>query len=84
MGYKWTKVLEMLKMPETSRDFLTNPWWRFVGIMNMSANPEHPWHVACGNNKVLLEEPKARGIDLHTEVVKLYNDTYSANGMKGK
>lgn len=59
----------------------TQPWWRYVGIMNMSANPEHPFHVACGNNKVLKDEPKERGIDLYEEMLKLYNSCYSANGM---
>lgn len=59
----------------------TSPWWRYVGIMNMSANPEHPFHVACGNNKVLLDEPKERGIDLYDEMKKLYESSYSANGM---
>lgn len=60
---------------------LTSPWWRYVGILNMSANPDHPFHVAVGNNKVLLEDPKERGIDLYEEMKQLYDSTYSANGM---
>ncbi|CAJ1364618.1 unnamed protein product [Effrenium voratum] len=60
---------------------LTSPWWRYVGILNMSANPDHPFHVAVGNNKVLLEDPKERGIDLYEEMKKLYESTYSSNGM---
>jgi len=60
---------------------MTNPWWRYIGIMNQSANPDHPFHVACGNNKVLKDEPKERGIDLYEEMVKLYESCYSANGM---
>merc|ERR1719436_1619992 len=60
---------------------MTHPWWRYVGIMNMSANPEHPWHAACGNNKVLRDEPKERGVDLYDEMKKLYESCYSANGM---
>ena len=32
-----------------------------AGIMNMSANPDHPWHVACGNNKMLRDDPKEKG-----------------------
>lgn len=59
----------------------TMPWWRYVGIMNMSANEAHPWHVAVGNNKVLLHDPKERGVDLYDEMLKLYNEFYSANGM---
>eukprot|EP00927_Polykrikos_kofoidii_P045069 TRINITY_DN3892_c0_g2_i1.p1 TRINITY_DN3892_c0_g2~~TRINITY_DN3892_c0_g2_i1.p1 ORF type:complete len:983 (+),score=151.68 TRINITY_DN3892_c0_g2_i1:148-3096(+) len=59
----------------------TQPWWRSLGILNMSANPEHPFHVACGNNKVLRDEPKERGIDLYDEMVKLYSACYSGNGM---
>ncbi|CAL1159404.1 unnamed protein product, partial [Cladocopium goreaui] len=60
---------------------LTSPWWRYVGILNMSANPDHPFHVAVGNNKVLLEDPKEKGIDLYDEMKKFYESTYSANGM---
>lgn len=60
---------------------MTHPWWRYVGIMDMSANPEHPFHVACGNVKVLKDEPKERGIDLYEEMTKLYQSCYSANGM---
>eukprot|EP00928_Gymnodinium_smaydae_P021833 TRINITY_DN18548_c0_g1_i1.p1 TRINITY_DN18548_c0_g1~~TRINITY_DN18548_c0_g1_i1.p1 ORF type:complete len:1037 (+),score=242.92 TRINITY_DN18548_c0_g1_i1:244-3111(+) len=59
----------------------TQPWWRYVGIMNMSANPDHPFHVAVGNNKVLRDEPKERGVDLYEEMKKLYEACYSANGM---
>lgn len=60
---------------------LTNPFWRSVGILNMSANKDHPWHVHCGNNDVLLNGPKERGIDLYEEMLKFYKDSYSANGM---
>lgn len=60
---------------------MTHPWWRYIGIMNQSANPEHPFHVACGNNKVLRDLPKERGIDLYDEMVKLYESCYSAGGM---
>lgn len=59
----------------------TMPWWRYIGIMHMSANPGHPFHVAVGNNKVLKDEPKERGMDLYDEMIKLYNEFYSANGM---
>lgn len=59
----------------------TQPWWRYIGIMHQSANPDHPFHVAVGNNKVLRDEPKERGVDLYEEMVKLYNECYSANGM---
>jgi insulysin len=59
----------------------TEPWWRYVGIMHQSANPDHPFHVAVGNNKVLKDEPKERGIDLYDEMKKLFDDCYSANGM---
>jgi len=60
---------------------MTHPWWRYIGIMNQSANPDHPFHVACGNNKVLRDEPKERGVDLYEEMVKLYESCYSASGM---
>ena len=36
----------------------------FSGILNMSANPEHPFHVACGNNKMLRDDPKEKGTPL--------------------
>merc|ERR1719240_2489193 len=59
----------------------TMPWWRYIGIMNQSANPEHPFHVAVGNLEVLRDNPKERGIDLWEEMKKLYDECYSANGM---
>lgn len=59
----------------------TLPWWRFTSIMDMSANPAHPFHVAVGNNKVLRDVPKEHGIDLYEEMMKLYNELYSAKGM---
>lgn len=59
----------------------TQPWWRYVGIMHQSANPDHPFHVAVGNVKVLRDEPKERGIDLYDEMKSLYEKNYSANGM---
>jgi len=59
----------------------TMPWWRYIGIMHQSANPKHPFHVAVGNNKVLRDDPKERGIDLYEEMLKFYNDFYSSNGM---
>lgn len=43
---------------------LTQPAWREIGILNMSANPLHPFHVACGNNKMLREDPKEKGREL--------------------
>jgi len=49
--------------------------------MNMSANPDHPFHVAVGNNKVLRDDPKERGLDLYEEMLKFYHEFYSANGM---
>lgn len=60
---------------------LTHPAWRDIGILNMSANPEHPFHVACGNNKMLRDDPKEKGLDLYEEMQKFYRDFYSANGM---
>jgi insulysin len=59
----------------------TMPWWRYIGIMNQSANPEHPFHVAVGNLKCLRDEPKERGVDLYDEMKKFYDACYSANGM---
>mmetsp|Transcript_67161 Transcript_67161/g.160842 ORF Transcript_67161/g.160842 Transcript_67161/m.160842 type:complete len:993 (+) Transcript_67161:72-3050(+) len=59
----------------------TDAWWRSLGILHMCANPEHPFHVAVGNNKCLRDDPKERGVDLYEEMVKLYDSCYSANGM---
>eukprot|EP00439_Symbiodinium_sp_Y106_P003041 s2343_g1.t1 len=60
---------------------VTNPFWRDIGILNMSANPDHPFHVACGNNKMLRDDPKEKGLDLYEEMQKFYDEFYSANGM---
>ncbi|CAJ1349690.1 unnamed protein product, partial [Effrenium voratum] len=50
-------------------------------ILNMSANPDHPFHVACGNNKMLRDDPKEKGLDLYAEMKSFYEAFYSANGM---
>jgi len=59
----------------------TLPWWRYIGIMHQSANPEHPFHVAVGNLKMLRDDPEERGVDLYDEMKVLYDTCYSANGM---
>jgi len=59
----------------------TMPWWRYIGIMHQSANPNHPFHVAVGNNKMLKDDPKEKGVDLYEEMLKFYHEFYSSNGM---
>mmetsp|Transcript_42948 Transcript_42948/g.98611 ORF Transcript_42948/g.98611 Transcript_42948/m.98611 type:complete len:988 (+) Transcript_42948:103-3066(+) len=59
----------------------TDVWWRALGILHMCANPDHPFHVAVGNNKMLRDDPKEQGVDLYDEMVKFYESSYSANGM---
>eukprot|EP00656_Telonema_subtile_P056373 TRINITY_DN8994_c0_g1_i1.p1 TRINITY_DN8994_c0_g1~~TRINITY_DN8994_c0_g1_i1.p1 ORF type:complete len:937 (+),score=241.05 TRINITY_DN8994_c0_g1_i1:184-2994(+) len=59
----------------------TSDWWRAVGLHHHLSNPEHPWHVACGNNKMLKDDPLALGVDLYAETVALYEATYGAQGL---
>ena len=38
-----------------------------VGILNMSANPDHPFHVAVGNNKAPQDMAQGRLLSVHAE-----------------
>ena len=63
------------------RQGFTSDWWRNVGLLNHLANEDHPWHVACGNNPMLRDDPKKIGADLYTETVALYQSEYSSEGL---
>ena len=51
-GYNPTNITQGAPSYEHSPFFGGVSTFIEVGIMNMSANPDHPFHVAVGNNKV--------------------------------
>jgi insulysin len=60
---------------------ITNDFRRQLAILLMDANPAHPLHWGSGNLATLRDEPKAKGLDLHAELLKFYAAKYSANVM---
>ena len=56
--------------------------FREFQINKSRANSDHPFSkFFTGNKKTLLQNTKAMGIDLRSELVKFYNQYYSANQM---
>jgi insulysin len=51
--------------------------------MRAHCNPLHPKHkFNIGNLESLKEIPKQKGLDVHEEIKKFYDQHYSANIMK--
>ena len=56
--------------------------FREFQINKARANSDHPFSkFFTGNKKTLLQNTKATGIDLRSELIKFYNQFYSANQM---
>jgi insulysin len=60
---------------------ITNDFRRQLALLLVDANPAHPLHWGSGNLATLRDEPKAKGLDLHAELLKFYKAKYSANVM---
>jgi len=57
--------------------------WRIDQIQRLKSNPRHPWsRFTIGNQESLKVIPSKQGIDPREELVKWYNQHYSANVMK--
>jgi len=54
---------------------------RSYAALLLDANPRHPLHWGSGNAQSLREEPKKRGVELHSEVVKFYKENYTSEDM---
>ncbi|CAL1166766.1 unnamed protein product [Cladocopium goreaui] len=54
---------------------------RSYAALLLDANPRHPLHWGSGNAQSLREEPKKRGVKLHSEVVKFYKENYTSEDM---
>lgn len=56
--------------------------FRFYQIEKSRANSKHPYSkFFTGNKKTLLDNTKAKGIDLRQELINFYNKYYSSNQM---
>lgn len=60
---------------------ITDDGRRSYATLLLDANPDHPWHWGSGNARTLRDEPRARGVDLHAEVVRFWQESYSAEDM---
>ncbi|CAK9118351.1 unnamed protein product [Durusdinium trenchii] len=54
---------------------------RSYAALLLDANPQHPLHWGSGNAQSLREEPKKRGVQLHSEVVRFYHENYTSEDM---
>lgn len=54
---------------------------RSYASLLLDANPNHPLHWGSGNAKSLRDDPKARGVELHSEVIRFYKEHYTAEDM---
>ena len=56
--------------------------FRYFQLSKARANPEHPFSkFATGNKQTLLDNTKAQNVDLRSELIKFYNQYYSADQM---
>jgi insulysin len=61
---------------------LQSDTFRIFQIDKSRANPDHPYSkFFTGNKKTLLDDTKAKGLSLRDELIKFYNNYYSANQM---
>lgn len=62
---------------------LQNDIWRLYQLDKSLSNSNHPYHkFSTGNLKTLSEIPRSKGVDVRRELLKFYDDFYSANLMK--
>ncbi|KTB06139.1 A-factor-processing enzyme [Nakaseomyces glabratus] len=62
---------------------LQNDIWRMYQLDKSLSNQDHPYHkFSTGNLETLGDKPKAAGLDIREELLKFYNENYSANLMK--
>ncbi|GAA0154124.1 metalloprotease [Lithospermum erythrorhizon] len=56
--------------------------WRMFQLQKHLCAPDHPYHkFSTGNWDTLEVQPKARGVDTRNELLKFYDEKYSANLM---
>jgi len=61
---------------------LQSDTFRFFQLTKARANLGHPFHkFSTGNKQTLLDDTKARGINLRDELIRFYDRYYSANQM---
>ncbi|KAL0093600.1 ubiquinol-cytochrome c reductase core subunit 2 [Phycomyces blakesleeanus] len=57
--------------------------WRMFQLEKTLSNPNHPYcHFGTGNMETLSEDPRKKGQDIRTELLKFHDSYYSANIMK--
>ncbi|KAI9321267.1 Metalloenzyme, LuxS/M16 peptidase-like protein [Dichotomocladium elegans] len=57
--------------------------WRMFQLEKTLSNPNHPYcHFGTGNLDTLFEDPKKKGLDIRSELLKFHENYYSANIMK--
>ncbi|XP_048142037.1 insulin-degrading enzyme-like 1, peroxisomal isoform X2 [Rhodamnia argentea] len=66
---------------EFQKNFLSDSW-RIGQLWSHLSMEAHPYHkFGTGNRQTLEVQPKAKGIDIRQELIKFYEENYSANLM---
>ncbi|GMY19416.1 insulin-degrading enzyme-like 1, peroxisomal [Fagus crenata] len=66
---------------EYQRNFLSD-CWRMNQLQKHLSREDHPYHkFSTGNSDTLEVRPKAKGLDTRLELIKFYEENYSANLM---
>ncbi|KAI3412558.1 uncharacterized protein J3R85_017262 [Psidium guajava] len=66
---------------EFQKNFLSDSW-RIGQLRSHLSIEAHPYHkFGTGNRQTLEVQPKAKGIDIRQELIKFYEENYSANLM---
>ena len=62
---------------------LQNDLWRIYQLDKSLSNLKHPYHkFSTGNIQTLKQLPESQGLNIRDELLKFYDDSYSANLMK--
>jgi insulysin len=73
---------ELLAIESENAKNIDSDVFRVFQIAKARANPEHPFSkFFTGNKKTLLDDTKAKGINLRDQLIQFYNSYYSANQM---
>lgn len=62
---------------------LNSDYWRLSQVVRTNTNKKHPFsRFSTGNLQTLRDDPKKQGLNVRDELIKWYNEHYSANVMK--
>jgi len=67
---------------ENKKNLQSDNWRMFQLEKSTSSKSHHYWRFGTGNKNTLWDGPRQEGRDVRAELIKWYNQYYSANVMK--